>query len=144
MDTLYLIPGTEADLDLLALLNKQLIEDEKHDNKMDVEQLKARMRLFISIDYRAYIIKKGQDVVGYALVDITRKPLYLRQFFICREFRRQGYGTAAFNKLMETLGASAIDIEVLSWNERGRSFWKSLGFCERSIYMRYENKWILE
>jgi hypothetical protein len=27
-------------------------------------------------------------------------------------------------------------VEVLSWNEAGRKFWESLGFVERSRYLR--------
>jgi hypothetical protein len=45
---------SQEDLDVLAVLNKHLIEDEKHDNKMNVEQLKERMRTFINTDYKAY------------------------------------------------------------------------------------------
>ena len=138
MKEFTLVTCSETELNILAELNKQLIEDEKHDNKMGVEQLKERMRLFINSDYNAYLFKNDETVVGYALIDITKEPLYLRQFFICRELRRKGYGTAAFNRLIETLGTSAIDIEVLSRNARGKSFWRSLGFCERSVYMRYE------
>lgn len=104
---------------------------------MDIEQLKERMRHFINTDYRAYFFKHDEKVVGYVLVDTTKVPLYIRQFFICREFRRQGLGSVAFRKLLEKLGTNAIDIEVLPWNECGKGFWKSLGFCERSIYMRY-------
>lgn len=45
---------THEDLNLLAELNKQLIEDEQHDNKMNVEQLKERMTAFLNTDYHAY------------------------------------------------------------------------------------------
>ncbi|MGQ9779190.1 MAG: GNAT family N-acetyltransferase [Bacillota bacterium] len=76
--------------------------------------------------------------MGYALVDMTRKPLYLRQFFIDRGCRRKGFGTTTFHLLLKELETDTIDIELLSWNEAGLGFWKSLGFKERSIYMRYE------
>lgn len=129
---------TCEDLDTLAKMNKQLIEDEKHDNKMNVEQLKERMDMFISSDYNAYLFKHGYDIVGYALVNIKRNPIYLRHFFICREFRRRGFGKLAFENLLQLLGIDTIDIEVMVWNETGKCFWKSLGFEERSIYMRYK------
>ena len=119
-------------------MNKQLIEDEKHDNKMNVEQLKERMNIFISSDYNAYFFYNESDIVGYALVNIKQNPLYLRQFFICREYRRRGIGKLAFKKLLQLLESNTIDIEVMVWNERGKCFWKSLGFEERSIYMRYK------
>lgn len=126
----------DEDLNLLATLNKQLIEDEQHDNKMNIDQLKERMKTFINADYTAYKFEENSQVVGYALVDHTKQPLYLRQFFICRNCRRNGYGKKTFGKLLETLDTKHIDIEVMNWNNVGYSFWKSLGFKERSIYMK--------
>lgn len=73
------------DLDILAGMNKQLIEDEKHDNKMNTDQLKDRMRGFIEGNYNAYLFLKDGEVAGYALVDMSRDPLYIRQFFISRD-----------------------------------------------------------
>jgi len=129
---------SDEDLHLLATLNKQLIEDEQHDNKMNINQLEERMKIFINTDYTAYKFEEKGQVVGYALVNHSNKPLYLRQFFICRKNRRNGYGKKAFLKLLETLGTKQIDIEVMHRNKVGHAFWKSLGFQERSIYMRLE------
>lgn len=128
----------DDDLDLLAELNKQLIEDEKHDNKMDLNQLKERMKAFIHTSYKAYLFEQNGDVKGYALIDHIRQPLYLRHFFICRHCRRGGYGKEAFWQLTKLIRTSNIDIEVMHWNEAGRRFWASLGFKERSVYMRLE------
>ncbi|WP_276358021.1 GNAT family N-acetyltransferase [Cohnella caldifontis] len=130
---------THNDLDLLAQLNKQLIEDEMHDNTMDLDQLKERMNKLISSEYKAYLFFEDMDELrGYALINHSKDPLYLRQFFICREYRRQGYGKSAFKSLIDFLDSDNIDIEVMHWNERGHRFWKSIGFKERSIYMRLE------
>lgn len=128
---------TYEDLDVLAKMNKQLIEDEKHDNKMNVDQLKERMSRFINSEYNAYFFCVENDTIGYALVNVKQNPLYLRHFFICREFRRKGYGKLAFKNLLQLLGTDTIDLEVMVWNETGKCFWKSLGFEERSIYMRF-------
>lgn len=126
------------DVEVLAMLNKQLIDDEKSDNPMSVEELEERMRGFLTSDYEAYFFEADADIAGYALVKTTCTPLYLRQFMINREFRRQHFGTEAFRALMEYLGADKIDIEVLPWNEAGKHFWESCGFREISRYMRYE------
>ncbi|WP_201007767.1 hypothetical protein [Paenibacillus glycanilyticus] len=72
MSELTIRIGCEADLELLAGLNKQLIEDERHD------------------------------------------------------------------KLAALLDADQLDIEVMYGNEAAYAFWRSLGFKERSIYMRLE------
>jgi ribosomal protein S18 acetylase RimI-like enzyme len=119
-------------------MNRQLIEDEKHDNTMDIPQLRDRMREFLVSGYVAYLFADGADILGYALVNIKKDPPYLRQFFICRNVRRLGYGRRAFHALLETLSADTIDLEVLVWNEPGAAFWHSLGFQERSVYMRYQ------
>ncbi|WP_173275202.1 N-acetyltransferase [Paenibacillus sp. NEAU-GSW1] len=129
---------SKGDAELLAGLNKQLIEDEQHDNSMNIGQLKLRMEAFLESEYKAYLFKESSEIKGYALVNHSRDPLYIRQFFICRDSRGQGYGKLAFSRLMERLGTSKADIEVLSGNERGCAFWKSLGFAERSVYMRLE------
>lgn len=42
--------------------------------------------------------------------------------------------------IKEHLEVDTLDIEVLSWNEAGMNFWQSLGFCERSRYMRYQGE----
>lgn len=77
---LHLTVCTDDDLDLLASLNKQLIEDEQHDNRMNVDQLKERMREFIHTDYSAYKFVARNDVVGYALINHRRKPSILGNF----------------------------------------------------------------
>ena len=84
MKTINLCSCTETDLDMLALFNKQLIEDEKHDNEMSIDQLKERMRHFLYTGYKAYLFNCTGKIIGYALVDMTKEPIYLRQFFICR------------------------------------------------------------
>jgi predicted acetyltransferase len=128
---------SEKDLDELAALNKELIQDEGHDNLMNLEQLKERMRGFINTTYKAYIFVVAGGTGGYALIDTSRTPCYLRQFFICRGLRRKGYGRAAFDLLLGEIGSDVVDIEVLAWNGAGRAFWKSLGFAERSVSMRH-------
>lgn len=128
------------DLDTLAVMNKQLIEDEKSDNQMTIPQLKNRMKEFIEADYKAYFFVLDDEIVGYALINICKSPFYLRQFFICREYRRKHYGKKAFTAIMKELNTSIIDIEVLTLNEVGQSFWRSMGFKERSIYMRCDTK----
>lgn len=131
---------TLEDCPTLGILNRHLIEDEKHDNPMGPNELRHRMEEFLKGEYDAYFYLDGDEPVGYALVKNTTDPIYLRQFFISREKRRKGYGRAFFFELLKTLKASSIDIEVLTWNQPGVQFWQSLGFAPRSIYMRYQSE----
>lgn len=128
----------KADVPELARLNRMLIEDERAENDMTVEELEARMAGFLAGEYRAYFFEAEGKTVGYCLVNMTAKPLYLRHFCIAREARRMGYGTQAFHALLAELKTETIEIEVYSWNERGRAFWKALGFQERAIQMRFQ------
>ena len=122
----------------LAKMNKRLIEDEKSDNPMTVPELAARMTGFLNGEYTAYFFVEEKTVVGYALVDNSRSPLYLRQFYIEREYRRRHYGKEAFRLLLEHLKTDALDVDVLPWNAPGLAFWRSLGFRETCISMRYK------
>ena len=131
---------TIEDVPILARMNKCLIEDERSSNPMDLMQLTERMKGFIEGDYDAYFFMDEDVTVGYALVDRTADPLYLRQFYIDREQRRKHYGKSAFQALLEYLGTDCIDLDVLPWNEAGVAFWKSLGFSEQYVAMRLKKR----
>ena len=130
----------ESDSRILAILNKQLLEDEKNDSKLSVDDLDRRMVAFLNGEYVAYFYQVDDETVGYALINMSETPKYLRQFFIAREFRRKGYGRAFFSALLAELGEKTMDLEVLARNEAGRKFWESLGFAPRSLYLRYEEE----
>ena len=133
-----IVKCSNEDIKELAILNKQLIEDEKSDNPMSVGELGERMTGFINGDYDAFFFKEDGVTVGYALVRRACVPPYLRQFFIAREYRRRHFGKQAFEKLMKCLSMDSVTIDVLPWNERGLRFWKSLGFNETCVSMKYE------
>jgi RimJ/RimL family protein N-acetyltransferase len=133
-----IINCTDKDTESLAKMNKQLIEDEKANNLMDISQLENRMKDFLNNGYKAFFFKDDEKIIGYALCDMTKEPIYLRQFFIKREERRKYYGKDAFNKLLEILEAKEIEIDVLKWNEVGIKFWEKIGFKEQSKRMRYK------
>ena len=129
---------TINDVPKLAVLNKQLIDDEKSNNTMTISELENRMNEFLTTEYSAYFFIVNSQIIGYALVKKTVEPVYLRQFLIDRNYREQHYGKQAFQMLLQYLGLKRIDIEVLPWNQIGYSFWKNCGFKEISIAMRYE------
>lgn len=129
---------TQADVQTLAALNKQLIEDERSSNPMNQTELEQRMLRFITGEYDAYFFEIDTNtVVGYALVK-NSTPLYLRQFLIDRAYRRQHFGLEAFHLLLEHLHTETIDLEVLPWNKTGMRFWEKCGFQEISRYLRYQ------
>lgn len=133
-----ILPCKQPDIPNLAFLNHMLIEDEQAENSMSISQLEQRMTDFLDAEYKAFLFKTDEKCVGYALVNMSQKPLYLRQFFICREDRRMGYGKEAFYALLNHLQVTEIDLDVYAWNHRGISFWKSLGFSERCYNLRFK------
>ncbi|GIO12347.1 hypothetical protein J19TS2_19020 [Cohnella xylanilytica] len=139
--------ANEDDLPELAVMNKQLIEDEGSSNPMGLEDLQRRMRDFLNDSWQADLILNGSDLVGYALYQFREDPfrpnlrhVYLRQYFIKREHRLKGYGLAGIELLREERfkGAESIGIDVLDSNLRGRRFWAKAGFEPYSIHMRLE------
>ena len=142
---MQIIKCSRQDVPLLAAMNKCLIEDEQSSNPMTIKELEKRMEDFLSDEYSAYFFlddksESSDKTIGYALVKHTASPLYLRQFYINREYRRKHLGSEAFKLLLDYLETDKIDIDVLPWNEKGMAFWKSMGFTETCISMRYQGR----
>lgn len=129
---------TIADVKKLAELNKMLIEDERSENNMTLLELSERMEVFLTTSYDAYFFKENGEVVGYVLLNYKTKPLYLRQFFIKREYRRKHLGKKAIELLLNELNIKALDLDCLGWNEGGLAFWKSCGFEPRCVSFRLD------
>ena len=128
------------DLDDLVSMNAELIEDEAYDAPLPLEEIEDRMRGFLRSHFRIFMFLSGKlegEIVGYAIVDVSQHPHYLRHFYISRTKRRQGYGRTAFALICETLGVEGIDVEVMAWNETGKRFWRSLGFKHRYEGLRW-------
>lgn len=89
--------------------------------------------------YDVYEFLAEGVVVGHVVVERERRfpGLMLQNFFIRREYRRQGCGTQALHALMEHLGETALDLEVFCWNKRALSFYESFGFKPISLHMSY-------
>ena len=62
-----------------------------------------------------------------------------RHYFIAKNYRRQGYGTAAFRKLVNFLKVDKIDLSVLVSNDIGFKFWTSCGLMPYEIFMHYRS-----
>lgn len=84
-------------------------------------------------------------VVGYALYQHRsdeffpeRRIIYLRQFLIEREHRRQGLGRSALRQLFATRFPSpcTVVVDVLMANARGVEFWKAVDFQPYQLTLR--------
>jgi len=132
----------QEDVSLLAEMNQQLIRDEGHRNKMTLPQLQDRMSDWLQGEYKAVIISKGPETIGYALYRKDPEWIYLRQLFVKAEMRRKGVGREIMSWLKKNAWKEAkiIRVEVLVGNHEGISFWKAVGFRDYCITMEMENR----
>jgi predicted acetyltransferase len=121
---------------MLAELNHQLIRDEGHRNPMNVAQLEARMRGWLtSGEYRAILFEEGDEVVAYALFREAEAEVYLRQFFVVRHRRREGIGRHAMALLMSRIWPQhkRLMVSVLVKNTAGLAFWRAMGYADYDL-----------
>ncbi|WP_372633644.1 GNAT family N-acetyltransferase [Cohnella sp.] len=146
---LHLRGATIDDLELLTDMNRQLIEDEGSSNPMNREQLKRRMRDWLTSDWKVDLLMSGDAIVGYALYqfrfNVYRpevREAYIRQYFIGRAYRKTGYGLQGVELLKEQRlkDAETIEIDVLESNRIGKSFWLKAGFAPYVTNMRMSNR----
>ena len=132
--------ATAADVTSLAQMNQQLIEDEGHRNPMTLVQLETRMRSMLDGDYTATIFELGGQVVAYALWREESDWVYLRQFFVTREFRRQGVGAHAIGLLVDQVwpANTRARVNVLVGNRPALEFWRAVGFADYLITLEME------
>ena len=140
-------PGTEADLELIASLIRDLAEYEKlaHEATFDEEGL--RRNLFGPRPYAETLIAEVDGVpAGFALYfhnfsTFLGKPgIYLEDLFVKPEHRSAGIGRA----LLARLAAIALERDcgrlewsVLDWNEPAIGFYERLGARPNSEWTVY-------
>ena len=126
--------ATLDDVELLARMNRQLAEDEKHRNRSRPDVwFQERVREFLSGAYKAVLFDLDGDVIGYALY--TAHPdhadtIHLRQLFVSRAHRRQGIGRKVVRVLREEVWPQdkRITATVLVGNGAARAFYEAVGF----------------
>jgi predicted acetyltransferase len=132
--------ATAADVPVLARLNLQLIEDERHRNPMNLTELETRMRSMLEGDYTATLFETGERVVAYALWTEQPDWVYLRQFFVARDCRRRGIGARAIGVLVDEVWPSdkRVRVNVLIGNQPALEFWRAVGFVDYLITLEME------
>ncbi len=115
---------------MLADLNHQLIRDEGHRNRMIIHELEQRMRGWLTSEYAAVIFEEAKEVVAYALYREQVGEVYLRQFFVVRDRRRQGFGRQAFEILRSRIWPTnkRLTVDVSVHNTAAIAFWRAVGY----------------
>jgi predicted acetyltransferase len=125
---------------MLARMNQQLIEDEGHRNAMHLSELETRMRSMLDGNYAATLFEIGEHVVAYALWRDEPDWVYLRQFFVARDYRRRGIGAQAVRVLTDEVlpGEKRVRVNVLIGNQPGLEFWRAVGFADYLITLELD------
>ena len=134
--------AVEKDVPWLARMNRKLIRDEGHRNRMSLFELEQRMSDFLRNEYEAVIVSSGRKDIGYVLYRKEPEWLYLRQIFVIDKMRRKGIGRRIIEWLKDNpwKDCKRIRTDVLVDNTTGINFWKAVGFKEYCITMEMENK----
>ncbi|MBW3634519.1 MAG: GNAT family N-acetyltransferase [Chloroflexi bacterium] len=132
--------ATTADLALLAQMNQQLIEDERHRNPMTLSELEMRMRSMLEGDYTATLFTFDGQIVAYALWRLEPEWIYLRQFFVARGFRRRGVGREAIRLLVNQVWPenTRVRVNALVGNRPALEFWRAVGFADYLITLEMD------
>ena len=128
------------DAPALAEMNQRLIRDEGHRNLMGIEELTARITGWLGGDYEAVLFSRAESAVGYALYRREPDHVYLRQFFVELESRRQGVGRRAIKWMWDNVwqDVQRLRLDVLIGNQGAHAFWESVGFSDYCITMEAE------
>ena len=113
----------------LAVLNKRLIEDERHPNPMNVDQLTQRMSDWLQGEYTVYLAILHGEIVAYSLYRGDGDHYYLRQLYVERDFRRRGIATQLLDWMYQHVWTDKkVRLDVLAHNKEAIAFYESYGF----------------
>ena len=133
----------ESDITQVARWNVQLHEDEGS-IPLSVDAAAERLRRWFAAGrFQGVIFLVGGNPIGYLLYELrpvhadlrAGESVYIRQFFISRESRRQGHGSVAIRSFLrdQVSEIASVVLDVKATNPSGQQFWQSLGFKAKSV-----------
>lgn len=129
-------PGKTQDLPEVVKMIKELADYEKSFDQVKITEEILEKDGFGSHPYFWLLIaEKNGEIAGLAFYFIRYstwkgKTLYLEDFIVKNEYRRQGIGTLIFEELQNIVREeelSGIVWQVLAWNDLAIEFYKKLG-----------------
>ena len=131
-----IIKAELSDAGKLSEMNKRLIEDERHPNPMNLEQLTRRMSEWLEKEYTGYLAIEDGSIVAYCLFRDDGEYYYLRQLYVERENRRNHIATKLLNWMYKNVWADKkVRLDVLSHNEEAIAFYRNYGFQTHVLRM---------
>ena len=121
--------ATLSDIGKLAELNNRLIEDERHPNLMNVQQLAQRMAKWLQSEYTCYLATEDGITVAYCLFRYDAEYYHMKHLFVERGHRRKGIATKLLDWMYQNIWTDKkVRLDVLSHNEEAIAFYKLYGF----------------
>jgi len=68
--------------ELLAPLNRALIQEEGSATALSIEQLAQRLRTWLKGDYQCWAVMEAQSCLGYCLFAEEAERIYVRQLYV--------------------------------------------------------------
>ncbi|HEY1279361.1 MAG TPA: GNAT family N-acetyltransferase [Acidimicrobiales bacterium] len=127
-------PATEADLDEIVALIRELAVYEQLEADVSLERDEVGQHLFGEQPAAHVLIAEsdGGDVAGFALWFTTfstflgRPGIWLEDLFVRPAHRGRGHGLALLQRLRAMTDAR-VEWSVLDWNEPAIGFYRALG-----------------
>ena len=129
-------PGNAKDLPEVVKMIKELADyEESLDQVQITEEILEKDGFGTHPYFWLLIAEKNGEIAGLAFYFIRYstwkgKTLYLEDFIVKNEYRRQGIGTLIFEELQNIVREeelSGIVWQVLDWNDLAINFYKKLG-----------------
>jgi GNAT superfamily N-acetyltransferase len=131
--------ATLDDCNLIARLNRALIDEGADIGPTDLEALRARVHTAIVSGKQRIVLFEDEDdrPLAYALFEERPDEIYLSQFLVVRRARHHGIGRKAIELLRTAIWqpGKRLTLDVLSHNRAGHRFWRALGYRDYAVML---------
>ena len=128
------VPGDEGKI--LYFINALADYEKAEPGSVEATEELLRDQLFEKERAHVYFICENEKEVGFFMYFfnfstwVDRSGFYLEDLFIEPEYRKKGYGKAAFRKMAEIAlenGCKRMDWVCLNWNQPSIDFYEGIG-----------------
>lgn len=137
--------ATSADSEYLLEMSYQLLEDEGLEEDISMIERQAVLQEWIEDGWSILLILKDHQIAGYMIYRKQREEfpsheqtVFVREFFVRREYRRRGVGRSAFELIVNEYIPRdvTITLNVPAANHTALRFWQEKGFEVFSTTLR--------
>lgn len=136
-------------LEHLSLKNKRLFKSLYKKNFLELSDKKSLNQKLIEKILKKFFLKKEKvkfliytdnNIIGFLIVNFIKNiyeenVCYVNDFYIMKEFRKNGYATDVINKFIKELKKKHIKelrLEILNKNYLAKKFWNQFKLYKKS------------